>query len=129
MSDDLLDLRPLSPAAAARLAPLIPELALRAREFRVPDPEIDAEIMRLFIHELGEGMLKLDRAIAARHEGDIRFVAHSLQGMGGTIGAPEVSVAGVELSQAAQQGNFERCRALRDAIAAWTGDIARLTGC
>jgi HPt (histidine-containing phosphotransfer) domain-containing protein len=110
--------RTLAPAEPV-FAPLIPDLRRMADTFRVNTSEVDAEIMELFVEQLGLTVSDLVRAVAARDAAGVRQGAHSLQGMGGTVGAPEVSVAGVELGAAARRDDFDRCARLLAALQEW----------
>ena len=100
-------------------APLIPGLRRLANAYRVSTSEVDAEILDLFVEQLKLVVAALAAAVADRDWNGVRMCAHSLQGMGGTVGAPEISVAGVELSAAAKREEFERCARLLAAIQEW----------
>lgn len=98
---------------------LIPDVHARAEAFRVNTSEIDGEILSIFFEQLAELVASLRHAIPDREEGTIREGAHALQGTGGTIGAPELSVVGVDLSAAARQGDFARCAGLLASLEEW----------
>ena len=103
---------------------LVPDLARRAEHYRVDTSEVDQEVLDLFVTEI-DGMLP--RLRAAAQSGDtavLRGHSHSLLGMGGVIGAPEISVVGEELSNAAKAGDWPRCAALAEALAAWMTGFA-----
>ncbi len=100
-------------------APLIPDLQRQTEGFRVNTDEVDAELLEIFFQQLRMVVVSLRQAMAARDGNGLRQGAHSLQGMGGTIGAPELSVVGVELRSAARQENFEHCDRLLVAIEEW----------
>jgi len=100
-------------------ASLIPGLQQQADAYRVTTSEIDEEIIALFFNQLIEMTSALVVAVANRDINEVRICAHTLQGTGGTIGAPELSVVGVELSTAAKQGDFDRCSALLAALKQW----------
>jgi HPt (histidine-containing phosphotransfer) domain-containing protein len=98
---------------------LIPDVHVRAAAYRVNTSEIDGEILSIFFEQLTELVASLRHAIPDREEETIREGAHALQGTGGTIGAPELSVVGVDLSAAARQGDFVRCAGLLSALEEW----------
>ncbi len=121
------DGRPPSPALAPVSAtdtktlflPLIPDLERRAAPFCVGSGEMDAEILALFAEQMGEIIRELPVAVRAANEMEVRRHAHSLTGMGGTVGEPEISVVGEELSGAAKAGDFARCGRLAAALQQW----------
>ena len=120
---------PPLPSAEAVFAPLIPELRRLADGYRVNTSEVDAELLDLFIQHLRLVAAALAQAVAARDGKGVRQGAHSLQGMGGTIGAPELSVVGVELSAAVRREDFDRCAGLLTAIREWLRQLdSRGTG-
>ena len=111
------------PAADARtlFAPLIPDLARRTGTFCVNPMELDPEILELFGQQVEEIVHELPAAVRAANETEVRRHAHSLTGMGGTVGEPEISVVGEELSAAAKAGDFARCGQLVAALQQWIG--------
>jgi len=100
-------------------ASLIPGLRCLADAYRVNTSEVDAEILDLFVEQLRLVVAALEEAVAARDWDRVRQGALSLQGMGGTIGAPEISVVGVEFSAAAKREDCDRCARLLAAIQEW----------
>ena len=126
MSDNRQDAADSSGQAAFALAPaepvfapLIPELRRLANAYRVNTSEVDAELLLLFIEQLRQVVAGLTGAMAARDEAGVRKGAHSLLGMGGTIGAPELSVVGGEMRAAVMRGDFGRCELLLHAMQTW----------
>lgn len=98
---------------------LIPELVVRRRGHVVDTSEVDDELMAVFRDHISHVCLALVPAVAGRSEQDIRREAHSLLGMGGTIGVPTLSVVAEELSTAAKQGDFTRCSELVEGLGNW----------
>lgn len=113
--------------AEAVFAAWIPDLPHRTDAFRVNTSEVDDEILALFFEQLAQNVSALAHAIAHRDTEGVRENAHSLQGTGGTVGAPELSVVGVELSAAARRGDFDRCAGLLGALHAWLRRQGRQT--
>ena len=120
--------RPANGADAAAGAPananslftaLIPDLDRRAAPFRVGPGEMDEEILALFSTQMAEIIRDLPAAVRAANETEVRRFAHSLTGMGGTVGEAEISVVGEELSAAAKAGDFARCGRLVAALQTW----------
>ncbi len=125
---------PVSTLASACLAKLIPDLAIRAENFRTDIDVADEELMALFAEEIRRVADGLSHAVPERDEERIRNHAHTLQGMGGAAGAPEISVLGEEFSSAARSGKYSRCEELLDAFLAWrqawtapAGEVSRET--
>ena len=113
---------PLPPAEVRELfAALIPDLERRVAPFHVGPGEMDAEILALFGAQMAEIVRDLPSAIRAANETEVRRFAHSLTGMGGTVGEAEISVVGEELSSAAKAGDFARCGRLAAALQQWLG--------
>ena len=98
---------------------LIPDLDRRAAPFRVGPSEMDEEILALFSTQMAEIIRDLPAAVRAANETEVRRFAHSLTGMGGTVGEAEISVVGEELSAAAKAGDFARCGRLVAALQQW----------
>jgi len=88
---------------------LIPDIESRSEAYRTSLDAVDDEVLLLFSDQMRLIINALRTAIAAGNMDDVRRQAHSLQGMGGTAGAPEISVVGEELSRCAKQMNLERC--------------------
>ncbi|MEI7437978.1 MAG: Hpt domain-containing protein [bacterium] len=103
----------------ARLLPLLPDLAVQAEAYRVDTSGVDDEIRDLFKEQLGALAAALPLAVAASDWPTIRRHAHSLQGMGGTVGFPDLSVFGFELSAAAKAPDLARCGQLVEAMTSW----------
>ena len=58
-------------------------------------------------------------SILGAEEAVTRNLAHSLEGMGGTMGFPEVSVAAAAISRAARAHDWDRCRLLQERLHQW----------
>jgi HPt (histidine-containing phosphotransfer) domain-containing protein len=110
-------------AAVARLhdlfADLIPDLAERAEDYRTDADLVDRETWSLFAEELQRALVVLEAGCAALDPAVVRGRGHSLEGMGGTIGLPDLSVVGAALSQAAREQEWEQCAVLVRRLRAW----------
>jgi HPt (histidine-containing phosphotransfer) domain-containing protein len=53
----------------------------------------------------------------------IRVAAHSIKGMGGTMGLPEISVLAQEIELTLKSGDEQRCRTLCGALIGWSADF------
>jgi len=91
---------------------LIPDMVLRAETFRTSGDVVDEEVLCVFADQMRLTIRALHGAIDENDADRIRRQAHSLQGMGGTAGVPEISVVGEELSQLFQQGLQRQADAL-----------------
>ncbi len=105
------------------IADLIPELEVRKTRFEVDTDEVDDELVEVFVDELRrlsgelrEGLLNADLEM-------IRMAAHSIKGMGGTIGLPELSVLGLEIENIAKENRLIDARPMIMALEDW---IAKL---
>ena len=101
---------------------LIPDLDLRIETYRITAEIVDEEVAQAFADQMRLISLGLHEAIESHDVERIRRQAHSLLGMGGTVGAPEISVVGEELSRLAKHGDLERCRELTMRLKLWQGD-------
>jgi len=97
----------------------IPDLEGRAALFLTDLNVVDEELLELFATEIDGAVTGLFTAVDEKDVAAIREYAHTLQGMGGTVGAPEISVLGDELSLRARAADFSRCRHLLAAFQGW----------
>lgn len=100
---------------------LIPDLPERAEAFRVSSEFVDDAVLSAFEEQIALARGALRAAVSSADGAGIRQQAHSLQGMGGAAGAPEISVVGEELSRSAKEGDFARCGALAARLEDWSG--------
>jgi sigma-B regulation protein RsbU (phosphoserine phosphatase) len=98
---------------------LIPDFRDRIQVYATDAAVTDPEIQELFKQELDRAIRELNKAVASCDEEKVRKEAHSLQGMGGSVGAPEISLAGEEFSRAAKEGDYPFCLRLLHAIEDW----------
>lgn len=85
---------------------------------------VDANIFTAFLNYLDQLAAELEPALQDRALDRVRAIGHSIKGMGGSCGAPEVSVLGEELEIYARTGDVARCRVLVDALRAWRAAAA-----
>ncbi|MCC5845312.1 MAG: SpoIIE family protein phosphatase [Verrucomicrobia bacterium] len=100
----------------------IPDLDMRAEGFITDLNVVDDELLALFVEEINRAVQGLIQAVSDENETGIREQAHTLQGMGGTVGAPEISVLGEELSLRAQKGDYSGCRHLVASFQGWQAE-------
>ncbi|VGO22916.1 Hpt domain-containing protein [Pontiella sulfatireligans] len=101
------------------IAELIPDLQARSGQFMVDTDEIDDELIEVFTDELIRLTAELQDGLAKRDGEIIRMAAHSIKGMGGTIGLPEISVLGLEIENMAKEDRLEDAVSLVTALAEW----------
>ena len=116
-------------AAVIRLRELfqypIPGLAERAARYQTDADDPDDETWTLFQTEMQSTLELLETARTARDATTVRERGHSLEGMGGMVGLPDLSVVGAELNQAARRQDWGRCKLLTQQLRVW---IAYLCG-
>ena len=105
------------------VAGLIPELEARKAQFMVDTEEVDDELIEVFIEELRRLSGELQEGAACGDLEMIRAAAHSIKGMGGTIGLPEISVLGLEIENAAKEERLEAGLPMIEALAHWMTTI------
>lgn len=101
------------------VADLIPGLSGELDPFIVATDEVDDELVEVFIEELKRLTGELQEGMENRDPAMIRMAAHSIKGMGGTIGLPEISVLGLTIENAAKADQLQDARPLVDALANW----------
>ncbi len=103
------------------VAELIPDLAVRLDPFIVDTDELDDELVEIFIDEIRRLTGELQDGLAQNNGETIRLAAHSVKGMGGTMGLPEISVLGLEVENLAKEDRLAEVQPLVDALATWLG--------
>lgn len=106
------------------VADLIPGLEAQLDQFIVSTDEVDDELVEVFIDELKRLTGELQQGLQHGNAEEIRAAAHSIKGMGGTIGLPEISVLGLTIENAAREDRLEDARPLVTALAAWLPTIS-----
>lgn len=101
------------------VAELIPSLSDQLDQFVVATDEVDDELVEVFIEELQRLTAELQEGVGKNDIDMVRMAAHSIKGMGGTIGLPEISVLGLEIEKQAKQERLADARPLVDALADW----------
>ena len=101
------------------VADLIPGLADRLDPFTVETEEVDDELIEVFIGEVKRLTGELQDGMASSDIEMVRLAAHSIKGMGGTMGLPEISVLGLEIEIIAREDRLADAKPLIDALAGW----------
>ena len=97
----------------------LPEVRERMPFFTVDASDVDEELMEVFIAQmrldieaLSEAVCREDWITGANH-------AHSIKGMGGSAGMPELSVLAEAMEKAGKAGDGERMRELQRTLTAY----------
>ena len=121
---DEVDIGPCLTAARVLFAELLPDITERAEAYRVSAVAMDTEMYRLLLDEVATTVTCLATECAQHDEVSIRKRGHSLEGMGGTVGLPEISVVGWALSHAAREHAWERCASLTGLLRRWSVQLS-----
>lgn len=109
--------------AIAMVRKLVPDLDGRISHFEVEDFEADAELIAAFCEELERLSGDLRSGLDASDTKKARVAAHSIKGMGGTMGLPEISVLAQEVEQTLLAGQKDRCEFLSKGLISWARDF------
>lgn len=96
------------------------------------EPDVLAEVLRLFLEEVPPRILRLRNALAAGNIQDLQRAAHSLKGSAGNIGARRLFEVCRQLDDIARSGDLTTAPRLLDALGLEFGkveaEIHRLLG-
>lgn len=101
------------------VAALIPDLESRLGRFVVDTDDVDDELIEVFIEELQRLTGELKEGVEKNDLDMVRMAAHSIKGMGGTIGLPEISVLGLEIEDMIKGERLPEATPLVNALAQW----------
>lgn len=101
------------------VADLIPDLAARVDQYIVDTDELDDELVEIFIEEIKRLAGDLTQGLIQKDNEQIRMAAHSIKGMGGTMGLPEISVLGQEIEIMAKDDRLADAGPLVEALENW----------
>ena len=99
---------------------LVPDLDGRLSQFEVETFEMDDELIEAFCEELDRLGVDLQAGVDEADSEKIRVSAHSIKGMGGTMGLPEISVLAQEIELTLRADEMDRCHSLCTALVAWS---------
>ena len=105
------------------VAEWIPGMEARIDQFVVDTDEVDDELTELFIEEIRRLTGELQ---AGAGQGDVemvRMAAHSIKGMGGTMGLPEISVLGQEIENMVKEERLPDAKSLINALTHWIATL------
>lgn len=98
---------------------LIPDVAARAAPFTVDTEEVDEELAIIFVEEIRRLTGELQQGLEQGDEEAVRVASHSIKGMGGTMGLPEISVVGLAIETLAKEDHLSQTAPLIQALADW----------
>ena len=101
------------------VAELIPDIAARTEAFTVDTEAVDEELVEIFLEEIRRLTGELQRGLDQQNSETIRMAAHSIKGMGGTMGLPEISGLGLEIETFAKAGTIGETSPLINALIGW----------
>lgn len=105
------------------VAELVPGLESRKEQFVVDTEEVDDELVEVFIEEIRRLADELQEGLGQGDTEMVRMAAHSIKGMGGTLGLPEISVLGLEVENLAKDGRLPEAKPLVDALVRWMATL------
>ncbi len=105
------------------ISDLIPDLDVRIGQFAVDAEEMDDELTEVFFGELHRLAGELQEGLGRGDADEVRMAAHSIKGMGGTIGLPELSVLGQEIENIAKASRLQATAPLIGALGAWVDNF------
>lgn len=94
----------------------VPDIDTRKEPFIVDTSEVDDELLEIFFEQMDINVNAMKEARANTNMKQAAAEAHSIKGMGGTIGIPELSVLAAELELAAKADDMERFDGLMVAL-------------
>jgi HPt (histidine-containing phosphotransfer) domain-containing protein len=105
------------------VAKLIPNLEDQLDQYVVATDEVDDELIEVFIQEIQRLTAELQVGVRNNDAQMVRMAAHSIKGMGGTIGLPEISVLGLEIEKRAKENQPQDAGPMVDALAHWLATL------
>ena len=101
----------------------VPDLDEKIGQFEVGAIDIDDELIEAFCEELALVGGDLQAGLDSSDDEQVHRAAHSMKGMGGTMGLPEISVLAREIELALRADERERFRTLCQVLIAWVREF------
>jgi HPt (histidine-containing phosphotransfer) domain-containing protein len=111
------------PGNVGWIAELIPDVMNRVDQYIVDTEDVDDELIEVFIEELRRLTDELVEGVETSNPELVRAAAHSIKGMGGTIGLPEVSVFGFDVEMTAKEDRLADAKPLVDGLVNWVATL------
>lgn len=105
------------------VAELVPDVAAKVAPFTVDTEEVDDELVEVFVDEIRRLTGELQEGLGQGNADTVRIASHSIKGMGGTMGLPEISVVGLEIEDLVKADRLAEAKPLIDALAAWMANL------
>lgn len=102
---------------------LVPDVEERMLQFEVAPFELDEELVSAFHEELERLSGEMQAGLDASEDEPVRLAAHSIKGMSGTMGLPEISVLAREIELTLRAGERERFLQLSNALIRWAREL------
>jgi len=102
---------------------LVPDLEGRIAQFEVEPFDLDEELIEAFLEELERLSGEMQAGLDAADDEQVRLAAHSIKGMCGTMGLPEISVLAQEIEITLREGSLDRFAQLSTALIFWARDF------
>ena len=102
---------------------LIPDLDERISRFEVESVTVDNELLSIFCEELERMSRDIQVGLDNGNYELIRKTVHSIKGMGGAMGLPEISVLAQEIEDALRSGQEDRFVELCTALIEWANGV------
>ena len=106
------------------VAELIPDVQEKVAPFTVDTDEVDEELIDVFVDELRRLISELQEGLSQDDGDAVRMAAHSIKGMGGTVGLPEISVLALEIEIMAKDDRIADAKPYVDALALWIENLS-----
>ncbi len=97
----------------------VPDLEGRISQFEIEPFDLDDELVDAFREELERLSGDLQAGLDELDNEKARLAVHSIKGMSGTMGLPEISVLAQEIEITLRADDLERARQLSDVLIAW----------
>lgn len=101
----------------------IPDVANRLDPFIVDTEDVDDELIEVFLEELQRLSGEAKEGLATGDGDMVRMAAHSIKGMGGTIGLPEISVLGLQIEMLAKEDCLPSAVPMVDELVNWVDSL------
>jgi chemotaxis protein histidine kinase CheA len=104
---------------------VVPDMEQEISRFDVGSFDLDETLLEALCFELRRMQGGLEAALEHQDAEQIGKIAHSVKGMAGTIGFPEISVLAWEIEQAQQSVDKERVTLLCETLLVWVRDVLK----
>lgn len=107
------------PGRYSMIRDLVHNFDERLTRYQVEYDDSNDDLLALFFEQIVASNLEIKSSLTAHHLAEIAKAAHTVKGMGGTVGAPEISLLGEEIESAAKANDLSRCKNLARLLEQW----------